>query len=94
MFLKHYASKNQLPGLSINGTLVENGWNPSYTNKSIKFLSDKFDDYEYEKKEIIKELQFNIKVMENKLDMLGKRTDWQEQCSGPNCILIYGVPKK
>ena len=25
MFFKHFASKNQLPGLSINGTLVENG---------------------------------------------------------------------
>ena len=25
MFLKHFASKNQLPGLSLNGTLVENG---------------------------------------------------------------------
>ena len=24
MFFKHFASKNQLPGLSINGTLVEN----------------------------------------------------------------------
>ena len=46
------------------------------------------------KKEIIKELQYNLKVMENKLDMFGKRTDWQEQCSGPNCILIYWVPEK
>ena len=31
MFFKHFASKNQPPGLSINGTLVENGlkknWN-------------------------------------------------------------------
>ena len=25
MFLKHFASKNQLPGLFVNGTLVENG---------------------------------------------------------------------
>ena len=25
MFFKHFASKNQLPGLSVNGTLVENG---------------------------------------------------------------------
>ena len=25
MFFKHFASENQLPGLSINGTLVENG---------------------------------------------------------------------
>ena len=25
MFFKHFASKNQLPGLSIVGTLVENG---------------------------------------------------------------------
>ena len=27
MFFKHFASKNQLPGLSISGTLVENGLN-------------------------------------------------------------------
>ena len=25
MFFKHFASKNQLPGLSVSGTLVENG---------------------------------------------------------------------
>ena len=25
MFFEHFASKNQLPGLSISGTLVENG---------------------------------------------------------------------
>ena len=25
VFFKHFASKNQLPGLSVNGTLVENG---------------------------------------------------------------------
>ena len=25
VFFKHFASKNQLPGLSINGKLVENG---------------------------------------------------------------------
>ena len=24
MFFKHFASKNQLPGLSVSGTLVEN----------------------------------------------------------------------
>ena len=24
VFFKHFASKNQLPGLSVNGTLVEN----------------------------------------------------------------------
>ena len=40
---KHFASENQLPGLS-NGTLDENGLIPSYINKSVKFLSDKFDD--------------------------------------------------
>ena len=28
MFFKHFASKNQLPGLSVNGTLVENGLRP------------------------------------------------------------------
>ena len=94
IFFKHFTSKNQLPGFYITGTLVENGWNPSYINKSTKFLSDKFDDYDNEKKEIIRELQYNLKVMENKLNMLGKRTNWQEQCSGPNCILIYGVPEK
>ena len=25
MFFKHFASKNQLPGLSVSGALVENG---------------------------------------------------------------------
>ena len=27
VFFQHFASKNQLPGLSISGTLVENGLN-------------------------------------------------------------------
>ena len=27
MFFKHFASKDQLPGLSVSGTLVENGLN-------------------------------------------------------------------
>ena len=29
MFLEHFASKNQLPGLFINGTLVENWLKPT-----------------------------------------------------------------
>ena len=31
MLFKHFASKNQLPGLSVSGTLVENG---------LKFITD------------------------------------------------------
>ena len=30
---KHFASKNQLPGLSVNGTLAENGIIPDRTRK-------------------------------------------------------------
>ena len=38
MFFKHFASKSQLPGLSISGTLVENGAaeDPCQKNKSGK----------------------------------------------------------
>lgn len=50
--------------------------------KSIKCLSDKFDEYENErekKDEIVKQLQCNDKVMEDKLDKINKSIDWQEQ---------------
>ena len=36
MFFKHFASKNQLPGLSISGTLVENGLRRKYKEDSIR----------------------------------------------------------
>ena len=34
LFFKHFSSKNQLPGLSVSGTLVENGLNKSGTLKT------------------------------------------------------------
>ena len=34
MFLKHFAGKNQLPGLSVSGTLIKNGLNCSFVFSS------------------------------------------------------------
>ena len=44
MFFKHFAGKNQLPGLYISGTLVENGLNITLYNMAIfKMASQIFD---------------------------------------------------
>ena len=40
MFLKHFASKNQLPGLSVSGTLVENGLNGMIDNFQKQLIWD------------------------------------------------------
>ena len=36
VFFKHFAGKNQLPGLSVSGTLVENGLKLSIQAKTLK----------------------------------------------------------
>ena len=40
MFFKHFASKNQLPGLSVTRTLVENGLNGMNTTQQILIRRD------------------------------------------------------
>ena len=40
MFFKHFASKNQLPGLSVTRTLVENGLNSMNTTQQILIRRD------------------------------------------------------
>ena len=35
VFFKHFACKNQLPGLSVSGTLVKNGLNLRFLTKSV-----------------------------------------------------------
>ena len=40
MFFKHFANKNQLPGLSVSGTLVENRWPVS---KKVKYFAKNRD---------------------------------------------------
>ena len=39
MFLKHFAGKNQLPGLSVSGTLVEDGLNLLVSIAHIELLA-------------------------------------------------------
>ena len=39
VFLKHFAGKNQLPGLSISGTLVEDGLNLLVSIAHIELLA-------------------------------------------------------
>ena len=39
LFLKHFAGKNQLPGLSVSGTLVEDGLNLLVSIAHIELLA-------------------------------------------------------
>ena len=56
MFLKHFASKNQLSSWSISGALVENGLSDFERIKgtqmengpSNKYMSHAYENYEYE----------------------------------------------
>ena len=40
MFFEHFAGKNQLPGLSTNGTLVENGLKMGYVQNEMSAVVD------------------------------------------------------
>ena len=45
MFLKQFISKNQLPGLSVSGTLVENGLKSQKKTKSGDIFGKRLGDY-------------------------------------------------
>ena len=62
-------------------------------NKTFKFVSEKFDNFECdqaEKEKIIYELQKNVN-MSVTIESLKDSLDRQEQYSRRNCLLIHGL---
>ena len=62
-------------------------------NKTFKFVSEKFDNFERdqaEKEKIIYELQKNVN-MSVAIESLKDSLDRQEQYSSRNCLLIHGL---
>ena len=65
--------------------------------KGMKYINEKFKEYEEERKadkEIIKNLEKNLSLMSQRMDVMDKKLDKQEQYSRRNCILIHGIPEK
>ena len=63
-------------------------------SKSVKFITDKFDEYEKEregKNEIIKKLNEKVSALTERSKVLEESIDQQEQYSRRNCLLIHGV---
>ena len=63
-------------------------------SKSVKFITDKFDEYEKEregKNEIIKKLNEKVSALTERSKVLEESIDQQEQYSHRNCLLIHGV---
>ena len=62
--------------------------------ESIKFMSDKFDEFEkerHEQKKVIEELRGDVSSLNEKLNSFTEQVDRQEQCSRRNCLLIHGI---
>ena len=63
-------------------------------SKSIKFITDKFDEYEKErevKNKIIKEVNGKVCALNERSKVLEESIDQQGQYSRRNCLLIHGV---
>ena len=63
-------------------------------SKSVKFITDTFDEYEKEheeKTEIIKKLNEKVSALTERSKVLEESIDQQVQYSRRNCLLIHGV---
>ena len=63
-------------------------------SKSVKFITDKFDEYEKEregKNEIIKKLNEKVSALTERSKVLEESIDQQEQYSRRDCLLIHSV---
>ena len=66
----------------------------SYLSDSVQLISDKFDEYEKDRKakyELIIKIQTQITELPDKVSNLSVHVDEQEQYSRRNCLLIHGV---
>ena len=66
----------------------------SSLSESIKFTSDKFDEFEKERQEqkkVIEELRGEVSSLNEKLNGITEPLDQQEQYSRRNCLLTHGI---
>ena len=64
---------------------------------SVEVMSDKFDEYEKDRKEkekIINGLQNEVSFLKERIDLLEKKSDNSEQYSRRNCLLVHGVEEQ
>ena len=64
--------------------------------KSVKYISEQFDEYEKDKKEkeeIIKNLEGQVNNLTETVAKLVKQADNQEQHSRSNCLLVHPLPE-
>ena len=61
--------------------------------KSVKYISEQFDEYEKEKEETIKNLEGKVNNLTETVVKLVKQVDNQEQYSRRNCLLVHGLPE-
>ena len=64
---------------------------------SVEVMSDKFDEYEKDRKEkekIINGLQNEVSFLKERIDLLEKKSDDSEQYSRRNCQLVHGVEEQ
>ena len=65
--------------------------------ESIKFLSDKFKEYEEDrakKDKITEDLKSEMDGLSTKIEKLEKLQDQQEQYSRRNCLLVHGIAEE
>ena len=65
-------------------------------SKSVKFVTDNFDEYEKERKEknkIVKKLNEKVFALTERSNVLEESIDQQGQYTRRNCLFIHGVEK-
>ena len=80
--------------LSNNSNQIKGEKQLAHLSQSIKFISDKFDEFEKERQEPkkkIEELRGEFSSLNEKLNGITEQVDWQEQYSRRNCLLIHGI---
>ena len=66
-------------------------------SESVKFISDKFDDFEKERQEqkkVIEKLRGEVSSLNEKLNGITEQVDRREQYSRRNCLLIHGTTEE
>ena len=58
--------------------------------ESVQHMSDKFDDFEKNRKEI-NILKEEVRNLKRRVEILEKESDGREQYSRRNCILVHGI---
>ena len=80
--------------LSNNNNQIKGEKQLADLSESIKFMSDKFDEFEKERQEqkkVIEELRGEVSSLNEKLNGITEQVDRQEQYSRRNCLLIHGM---